>query len=382
MPCISFGCMRSMHGWSDKPISSIPDHSQAKLKQILEYALAHGINHFETASGYGSSERQLGALLQNFRRNDYILQTKIPPSADPAEFVHRFHESLDRLQLDRIDLLAIHGINDHRSLWYSCRKNGCLAAARKLQDQGKIGHIGFSGHGSTETILAAVEHQEDDGFDYVNLHYYYIFTANLAAIERAKEQDMGVYIISPTDKGGQLQAPPHKFIKLCRPLSPMLFNDLFCLITPGVNSISVGASEPVHFDEHLKSMALLDESANDLLKPIDSTLRAEMLKQTGEERPDIFFNRVPDYTQTPGHINIAFILWLDNLACGWNLLDYARNRYNMLGHAAPWVAGNNGSMAACFSYDKIVQNLSIDSDTLSKRLLQAHKQLTKSDKSP
>ncbi len=148
MPVISFDCMRSMHSWKDHPLSLIPEGSKAKLKHIIEYALEKGINHFETTEGYGSSERQLGKVLHDTLRHRYILQTKIQPLPDPKKFVKKFKESLQRLQIEHIDLLALHGINTHRELWYSCRDNRCLAAARRLQAESKIGHIGFSGHGS------------------------------------------------------------------------------------------------------------------------------------------------------------------------------------------------------------------------------------------
>ncbi len=373
MPVISFGCMRSMFNWSDKPLNMIPDWSQSKLKSLIDSALSHGINHFETAMGYGSSERQLGELLQELNRHDIILQTKVAPCSDPEDFLHRVHQSLERLQVDRIDLLALHGINDHRSLWHSCRKGGCLEAARRLQNEGKVGHIGFSGHGPTKVILAAIEHEEDGGFDYLNLHYYFIFTANHAAIQRAVERDLGIYIISPTDKGGRLQAPPEKMRELCKPLSPMLFNDLFCLKTPGVSSISVGAAEPDQFDEHLKVLDLLEDKT--LLEVLVTRLEDEMEKQTGYCRPDHLFNSLPNYMETPGHINIPFTLWLDNLARGWNLADYARSRYAKLGHDTPWVPGNNSSLAHQYRFDRVLANSPLNNDELIEQLLLAHSRL-------
>ncbi len=373
MPVISFGCMRSMYDWSDKPLNIIPDWSQTKLRSIMDSALSLGINHFETASGYGSSERQLGELLGNFKREKIILQTKVPPCNNPDGFKKRVQQSLERLRVDYVDLLAIHGINDYRSLWYSCRKNGCLAVARKLQDQGKIGHIGFSGHGTTDVILSAVEHQEDGGFDYMNLHYYYIFTAHKPAVQRAAERDLGVYIISPTDKGGRLQSPPKKMKEFCKPFSPMLFNDLFCLRTPGVVSISVGAAEPDQFDEHLKAVKHLgdDEPQN----TISLRLEDEMEQITGYRRPDSFFDWFPNYIDTPGYINIPLILWLDSLARGWDLVDYARSRYRKLGHDAPWVPGNNSSLADRYRFDNTLRNSPFDNDGLTRQLLLAHSRL-------
>ena len=44
---------------------------------------------------------------------------------------------------------------------------------------------------------------------------------------------MGVFIISPNDKGGKLQEPGEKIKSLCAPLTPMQFNDLYCLAPPG-----------------------------------------------------------------------------------------------------------------------------------------------------
>jgi len=284
MPVISAGFMRCMQDWRDMDLDRVDPAGQANLEAIVRYALERGINHLETAHAYGSSERQLGAVLPRLRRDAIIVQTKVQPSADPDKFVADFRLSLDRLRLQKVDLLALHGLNDHRALWYACRKNGCLAAARKLQDQGLIGHIGFSGHGPTDVILDAVRHEEDGGFDYMNIHWYYIFQRHTAALEEAAARDMGVFIISPTDKGGRLQAPSAKAKELCRPISPMLFNDLFCLQRPEVTTISVGAAQPADFDEHLKALGLLDDK--ETVAAIDRNWRRAMLEATGHERPD------------------------------------------------------------------------------------------------
>ena len=93
-------------------------------------------------------------------------------------------------------------------------------------------HVGFSTHAPTEIILDAIRHEEDGGFDYVNLHWYYIYQRNWQAVEAATERDMGVFIISPADKGGMLYKPSKKMVELCQPLHPLVFNCLFCLSQP------------------------------------------------------------------------------------------------------------------------------------------------------
>ena len=176
VPVLSAGFMRTMHSWGQVPAADIPAAGQANLEDIVSRALELGINHFETARGYGTSEEQLGRALKRIgRRDNFLLQTKIQPTDDPAAFRADFLDSLQRLGVARVDLLALHGINDYRGLWRSCRRDGCLAAARDLQRQGLAGCIGFSGHGSLPVILAALRHEEDGGFDYLNLHWYYIY---------------------------------------------------------------------------------------------------------------------------------------------------------------------------------------------------------------
>ena len=78
-----------------------------------------------------------------------------------------------------------------------------------------------------------------DRFDYVNLHAYYFFQDNLPAIAAARARDMGVFVISPTDKGGRLYAATDKLRALTAPLSPMAFNDLWCLTNMDVHTLSL-----------------------------------------------------------------------------------------------------------------------------------------------
>jgi len=226
MPVFSCGGMRYQFKWQDVPNHEIPADNQANLEATIRRAVEVGINHIETARGYGTSEMQLGRILPKFHREKLIVQTKINPEADAKKFREKFEQSLKNLQLDYVDLLGLHGINHDESLDYSIRPGGCLEVAQQLQAEGKVRFIGFSTHGSTDTIVQTINTNQ---FDYVNLHWYYINQWNWAAIEAAKRHDMGVFIISPSNKGGLLYEPPQKLVNLCAPLSPMVVNDLYCL---------------------------------------------------------------------------------------------------------------------------------------------------------
>jgi predicted aldo/keto reductase-like oxidoreductase len=336
MPVFSCGGMRYQFKWQDVSPGEIPQDNQDNLEATIQRAIEVGINHIETARGYGTSEMQLGKILPKFQRDKLIVQTKINPVANGKQFLQTFKQSLGYLQLDYVDLLAIHGINNAESLDYSIRPGGCLEVAQQLQAEGKVRFIGFSTHGSTDIIVETINTNQ---FDYVNLHWYYINQWNWAAITAATSHDMGVFIISPSDKGGMLYKPPQKLVNLCEPLSPMVFNDLFCLSHPQVHTLSLGAAKPQDFDEHLKTLDLLDR-AEEILPPILARLESEAIATLGEEWVKTWDVNLPSYETTPSQVNIRVILWLLNLAIAYDLVDYAKMRYNLLGNGSNWFPGN------------------------------------------
>ena len=167
MPVISCGGMRYQHSWKDEEADGITSEEQSNLESTIKRALELGINHIETARGYGTSEIQLGRILPSLPREKMIVQTKVSPCADPKEFLAPFNKSMSNLKLDYVDLLGLHGINNEELLDFSLRPNGCLKVARQLQKEGRVRFIGFSTHAVPRVILKAIE---SDEFDYANLH--------------------------------------------------------------------------------------------------------------------------------------------------------------------------------------------------------------------
>eukprot|EP00329_Picozoa_sp_Boothbay-MS584-11_P001683 20523_4 len=245
--------MRAQYKWGDDTGmdvgGQITAECQANFDAVAQRALDLGINHYETARGYGCSEVQFCHTLSRMcdggvAREDFILQTKVPPFEDAEKFRAALQRSFDTLKPPGgyIDLFGFHGVNTEKQLAWI--RNGCYAVAKEFQDAGKIKFIGFSTHAMTTTIVNSIE---TDLFDYVNIHYHFVgsntstgtgplggFYSNKLAIEAAEKHDMGVFIISPTDKGGQLYMPPAKFAKACEPLSPIEFNNLWLLSDPAI----------------------------------------------------------------------------------------------------------------------------------------------------
>ena len=340
--------MRYQHSWKDIPRWQIPAKNQENLNATIRRALDVGINHIETARGYGTSEVQLGRILPTFPRDQLIVQTKVSPNPDPQEFRKTLEQSLSNLKLDYIDLLGIHGINTPETLDYAIGSatgsGGCLAVAQEFQRQGRIRHIGFSTHGPTWVIQEAIATNQ---FDYVNLHWYYINQDNWPAVADAARHDMGVFIISPSDKGGHLYSPPQKLVDLCAPLSPIVFNDLFCLSHTEVHTLSLGAARPSDFEEHLKALPLLDQ-AQETLQPILQRLEKAAIARLGTDWLRTWKVGLPTADQTPGNINIPVILWLYNLLEAFEMEEYVQARYSMLGNGGHWFPGQKASRVTQF----------------------------------
>ncbi|BCM90874.1 hypothetical protein IAD21_02736 [Abditibacteriota bacterium] len=335
MPVFSCGGMRYQQTWGQIGPDAVEPENQANVEATIHHALELGINHIETARGYGSSEMQLGWILPKLPREKLIVQTKVGPTADPKEFEERFEKSYSLLQLDYVDLLAFHGINTLENLDWVLRKGGCMDVVRRLQKQGRVRFIGFSTHGPSDVLTQTNATGE---FDYMNVHYYYVNPFNWPAIEEAKRQDMGVFIISPTDKGGRLQSPSDKMRELCAPLSPMQFNDLWCLSHPQIHTLSIGASRPSDFDEHINSLEYYYD-LKEKIAPVEARLKHEIEQNFGDNWAQDWNKFLPHHHEMPESFNVREALRLLTYGKSFGLLEWAKGRYNLMTGKDNWIPG-------------------------------------------
>jgi len=176
MPVLTLGGMRQQQTWAppaDFTPEDIKKEVQTNFEAIADRAMALGINHFETARGYGTSEIQYAPIIRKYPRDSFILHTKVCPQADTGKFRELLEKSFEQLGLtkegDYIDLFSFHGVNKPEHLDMILREGGNLAVIKEYQSAGKIRFIGFSTHGMVNVIVDAIN---TGVFDYLNLHYH------------------------------------------------------------------------------------------------------------------------------------------------------------------------------------------------------------------
>ena len=311
-------------------------YSETQLLDTVAKAFDLGINHLEMARGYGNSEVYLGLALKKLAipRDKIILTTKFTPVSDPHIMEQWLAESLSRLQVDYLDCVAIHGVNTWQHLELLTSENSCLTVLQQAQQAGKIRHIGFSTHGNLELITTTVN---TGLFEFVNLHYYYFWQRNAPILALANKHDLGVFIISPVDKGGLLHQPSAKLSAICKPFTPLYLNYRFLLSDRRISTLSLGASKP---EELITPLSIADEDGE--LTPLEletfpkiedaltDTLKTEQCLQCHQCLP------------CPENINIPEILRLRNLGVGLDMSEYASYRYQMLENAGHWFWGKKG----------------------------------------
>ncbi|HAT09302.1 MAG TPA: aldo/keto reductase [Planctomycetes bacterium] len=331
---VTLGGMRYVHGW-DQPRDQVPADMREQCARLTRLALDAGINHIETAHGYGKSEHCYGLVLNDdlkVPRDSYWLMTK--GAAHTADDMCRLvDEQLKALKTDRIDLYGWHGINTAELYRTATAKGGPVEALLKLKKQGVIGRVGFSTHGPLDVIIDSLA---TGLFDFVNLHYYYFFQRNRGAVEYAGAKGLGVFIISPNDKGGQLFNAPPLLHQLCAPLTPIQFNARWCLKHPEITTLSFGLTEPAHVDEMRGIFpASLPLSAQDLAIQLRLDAR---ISQDPLAAWDGY-----ECASDPSGINIPEVLRFRRMWKCWDMEAFGKYRYNMLEAKGHWFPGHYAS---------------------------------------
>ena len=172
---LGLGCMRlpSVSGGSGFGRGGRLD--QEAVNAMVDYAIAHGVNYFDTAPAYGESEVVTGNALSRHPRGSYKIATKISnmgggrPTLDAGK--QMFETSLKNLQVDYVDFLLLHNIQNIAGYNSRFKDNGLFDWLLEQKAAGRIKHLGFSFHGSNDDLPALVDLYD---WDFVQIQLNYV----------------------------------------------------------------------------------------------------------------------------------------------------------------------------------------------------------------
>ena len=126
--------------------AALSDVTQDVADRSIQQALDGGINHLDVAADYGDAELRLGPWMPQIRDRVFLATKTGRRDRDSAW--REINASLERLQTDRVDLLQLHAVGDFEDLERAVGPGGALGAALRAQDEGMVGAVGITGHGS------------------------------------------------------------------------------------------------------------------------------------------------------------------------------------------------------------------------------------------
>jgi aryl-alcohol dehydrogenase-like predicted oxidoreductase len=179
--------------------AALSEVSEQEADRAISLALEAGVDHFDTAADYGDSELHYGRWMPEIRDGIFLSTKTGRRDKDAAR--REIEASLERLRVDRVDLIQLHAVNDLEDLDRATRSGGSLEAAIQTRDEGLVGAVGITGHGH-EAPATHREALRRYPFDTVLTPWNYVLSADEdyrrdfeALVEEVKRQDAGLMTI-------------------------------------------------------------------------------------------------------------------------------------------------------------------------------------------
>jgi len=165
-----------------------------KSQEIIDYAMSHGINYYDTAYRYhgGESERFIGQALKKYPRDSFLLASKFPGhmmvkkgggvvgftsglAGWPDNTVEGvFAEQLQKCQVDYFDFYLLHNVNENSLVIYDDPDLRVVDFVKQKKREGKIRHLGFSSHASSAATIDDFLTRHEGVFDFVQIQLNYL----------------------------------------------------------------------------------------------------------------------------------------------------------------------------------------------------------------
>ena len=175
---LGYGCMR----W---PLKPAPDSDgnvidQDAVNELVDYAIAHGVNYFDTSPVYvqGWSEKSTGIALKRHPREKLFIATKLSNFSNYSRenSIAMYRKSFEDLQTDYIDYYLLHSIGNGGIEAFKARyiDNGMMEFLLKEREAGRIRNLGFSFHGTVDTYDYALSLHDEVKWDFVQIQLNYV----------------------------------------------------------------------------------------------------------------------------------------------------------------------------------------------------------------
>jgi aryl-alcohol dehydrogenase-like predicted oxidoreductase len=195
------GRMNSVLVFGGAALSEVPEE---EADGAISLALDAGIDHFDTAAGYGDSELHYGRWMGKIRDRIFLSTKTDVREKDAAR--RQIEASLERLRVDHIDLIQLHAVGDLEDLDRATNRNGSLHAAVEAREEGFVRAVGITGHGH-EAPAAHLEALRRYPFDTVLTPWNHVLGRDEgyrrdfeALVEEAKRQDAGLLTIKTVSR--------------------------------------------------------------------------------------------------------------------------------------------------------------------------------------
>ncbi|SFG30673.1 aldo/keto reductase [Prevotella sp. KH2C16] len=212
---------------------------QDMVNKEVDYALAHGVNYFDTAPVYhgGQSEIATGIALHRHPRKSYFIATKMSDRGNHTLEAGKkmFHDSLAKLQVDYIDYYLLHSVGGGGLDKLNDRfiNNGLLDWLCEQRDKGVIRNLGFSYHGDVRVFDWLLDHNDKYGFTFVQIEMNYIDWRHASLNKGGWKQDADAeYLYAKSEKagvqnvvmepllGGRLAKIPEEYVNRLKAVRP------------------------------------------------------------------------------------------------------------------------------------------------------------------
>lgn len=201
---LGFGTMRL-------PVKEDGSIDEILTEEMVDCAMRNGINYYDTAYPYhnGQSEIVIGKCLNKYPRENYYLASKFPghqisESYNPKEI---FEEQLKKCGVEYFDFYLLHNVYENSIQTYMDPKWGILEYFKEQKRLGRIKHLGFSSHGSVDTLKEFLDYCGDD-MEFCQIQFNYLDWTLQNAKEKYElltERNIPVWVMEPL-RGGKLSS--------------------------------------------------------------------------------------------------------------------------------------------------------------------------------